>query len=323
MKIRIAGTGLYLPPKIQKSEELAKMIDKSAEWIKKKSGVKERRVSSIDVDKMGAIAGRLALKAGNCEVPDLIINASGVPKQTLPDTSIFMQKEMDFKGIPSFSIHSTCLSFITAFHNASCLLNSGVYKHILIISSDRGTIGRNFNEPESASLLGDGAAAVLVERSEEHQNSELIHHLMKTWPEGCNLTEVRGGGTNKHPLDPQTSQDDNLFSMDGPAVYKIARKQVYKILLDTLKSSGVEKGEIDWVIPHQASGKAVDAFASVGGFDKKKVVDIIGKYGNCVAASVPMALSIAIEDQRIQRGDLILLIGTGAGLSTACALIRY
>ena len=123
MKIRIAGTGLYLPPKIQKSEELAKMIDKSAEWIKKKSGVKERRVSNIDVDKMGAIAGRLALEAGNCEVPDLIINASGVPKQTLPDTSIFMQKEMGFKGIPSFSIHSTCLSFITAFHNASCLLN--------------------------------------------------------------------------------------------------------------------------------------------------------------------------------------------------------
>ena len=136
---------MYLPPKIQKSEELAKMIDKSAEWIKKKSGVKERRVSNIDVDKMGAIAGRLALEAGNCEVPDLIINASGVPKQTLPDTSIFMQKEMDFKGIPSFSIHSTCLSFITAFHNASCLLNSGVYKHILITNIDKLKQNRSGN----------------------------------------------------------------------------------------------------------------------------------------------------------------------------------
>ncbi len=323
MKIRITGTGLYLPPKIQKSEELAKIIGKPVQWLEKKSGVIERRVSDIDVDKMGAIAGHKALESGHCEVPDLIINASGVPKQTLPDTSIFMQKEMGFKGIPSFSIHSTCLSFITAFHNASCLLNSGIYKHILIISSDRGTIGRNFNEPESASLLGDGAAAVLVEKSEEYHDSELIYHVMKTWPEGFNLTEVRGGGTNKHPSDPRTSQNDNLFSMDGPAVYKIARKQVYKILLETLKASGIEKSEIDWVVPHQASGKAIEAFTSVGGFDKRKVIDIIAKFGNCVAASVPMALSVAIKDQRIKRGDLVLLIGTGAGLSTACALIRY
>ena len=95
------------------------------------------------------------------------------------------------------------------------------------------------------------------------------------------------------------------------------------MMLETLKNTGLEKKDIDWIIPHQASGKAVDAYVSAGGFDKDKVINIVSKYGNCVAASVPMALAIAVQDSRVKRGDLALLIGTGAGLSAACALIRY
>ena len=141
------------------------MIGRSAKWIHEKSGVKERRISELDVDIMGAIAGKDAL---NNKPPDLIINASGVPKQTIPDTSIFYQKEMGYEGIPSFSVHSTCLSFITALHTASSLIHSKTYKRILIISADRGTRGRNFKEPESSSLLGDGAAAVVLEATKPH-----------------------------------------------------------------------------------------------------------------------------------------------------------
>lgn len=321
MKVKITGVGSYLPPKIETAEELAPQINKTPEWIIEKSGVNERRVSMIDVDEMGAIAGRQAL--GNGIKPDLIINASGVPKQTIPDTSTFYQRALGFEGIPSFSIHCTCLSFITAFNTASSLIESGVYNRILIISSDRGTIGRNFNEPESASLLGDGAAAVVLEPSNTLEKSQLIYFNMKTWPSGANLTEVRGGGTNKHPQDPGTTISDNLFTMDGPAIYKIARKQVYKMMLKTLKATGLEREDIDWIIPHQASGKAVEAYISSGGFKPEKVVNIISKYGNCVAASVPMALSIAVNDGRIKRGETVLLIGTGAGLSAACALIKY
>lgn len=321
MKVKITGVGSYLPPKIETAEELAPQINKTPEWIIEKSGVNERRVSMIDVDEMGAIAGMQAL--GNGIKPDLIINASGVPKQTIPDTSTFYQRALGFEGIPSFSIHCTCLSFITAFNTASSLIESGVYNRILIISSDRGTIGRNFNEPESASLLGDGAAAVVIEPSNTLEKSQLIYFNMKTWPSGANLTEVRGGGTNKHPQGPETTISDNLFTMDGPAIYKIARKQVYKMMLKTLKATGLEREDIDWIIPHQASGKAVEAYISSGGFKPEKVVNIISKYGNCVAASVPMALSIAVNDGRIKRGETVLLIGTGAGLSAACALIKY
>ena len=110
---------------------------------------------------MGALAAKQALK--DSVIPDLSINASGVPKQTIPDTSVFIQKELGFKGVPSFSIHSTCLSFLSALHIASGLIESKQYAKILIVSSDRGTIGRNFNEPESAALLGDAAAAIVLE----------------------------------------------------------------------------------------------------------------------------------------------------------------
>ncbi len=321
MKIQISGVGLYLPPTIETSSQIAPLIGKSEQWIIEKSGVLERRVSKVDVDEMGALAGKEALN--DIQKPDLIINASGVPKQTIPDTSTFYQKAMGFEGIPSFSIHCTCLSFITAFHTAGSLIQSNVYKNILIISSDRGTRGRNFKEPESASLLGDGAAAVLIAPASESDQSELLYYNMKTWPSGANLTEVRGGGTHKHPQDSHTTIEDNLFTMDGPGIYKIARKQVYKMMIQTLKSTGLQKDDIDWIVPHQASGKAVEAYTSTGGFKKERVINIVSQYGNCVAASVPMALAIAVKDGRIKRGDLVLLIGTGAGLSAACALIRY
>ena len=321
MKVKITGTGLYLPPKVETSKEISTLIGKSEEWIIRKSGVKERRVSEIDVDEMGAHAGREAL--GNGSLPDLIINASGVPKQTIPDTSTFFQKAMGLKGIPSFSIHCTCLSFITAFHTASSLIQTKSYKKILIISSDRGTRGRNFNEAESASLLGDGAAAIILESGTPSDSSKLMHFEMRTWPAGAHLTEVRGGGTNKHPQDPETLVSDNLFTMDGPGIYKIARKAVYKLMLNTLKSTNLTKEDIDLVIPHQASGKAVEAYIETGGFKREKVVNIVSKFGNCVAASVPMALVKSIKEKKIRRKDKILLIGTGAGLSAACALLRY
>ena len=320
MKFKISGTGLYTPPEIETSADISSRIGKSEQWIIEKSGVLERRISAIDVDEMGALSGKKAL---NNQQPDLIINASGVPKQTIPDTSAFYQKAMGFEGIPSFSIHSTCLSFLTALHTAGSFIQSKVYNKILIISADRGTRGRNFNEPESASLLGDGAAAVLVEPSSGSEESELLYFNMKTWPSGAHLTEVRGGGTNKHPQDEDTTTADNLFTMDGPAIYKIARKQVYKMMIQTLKATRLGKEAIDWVVPHQASGKAIDAYVSSGGFKKEKVVNILPQYGNCVAASVPMALTIAIQDGRIKRGDLVLLIGTGAGLSAASCLLRY
>ena len=319
--MKITGLGYFLPDQIETSQELAPKIGKTLDWIISRTGIHERRVSQIDVDEMGAIAAKKALNDG--PPPDLILNASGVPKQTLPDTSTFIQAQLGYTGIPSFSIHATCLSFLTALKVADNFIKSGDYKRILIISSDRGTCGRNFNEPESSSLLGDAAAAVVIEPTNDSSDSGLLHWNMKTWPEGATYTEVRGGGTNKHPQDPNTKDDDNLFTMNGPMIYKMARKHVYTMLNEDLKTVGINREDIALLVPHQASGLAVKAYVKYGKFRSEQVMDIISYTGNCVAASLPLALAIGYEENRFKRGDLVYLVGTGAGLSIASTLIRF
>ncbi len=318
LPFKISGIGHYLPDKIESSKELSLKINKSEKWIVDRTGVHSRHISLYDVDKMGAIAAKKAI--GNKKQPNLIINASGVPKQTIPDTSTFIQKELGYKGIPSFSIHATCLSFLVALNTAASFLHSNLYQRILIVSSDRGTRGRNFNEPESASLLGDAAAAVYLETSNDSVG--LISFDMQTWPEGSHLTEVRGGGTNLHPQDEKTLVSDNLFSMNGPKVYKMARKKVYNMIKKDLDRNDLKIDDIDCVVPHQASKMAIQAYSKYGGFDTSKVINIIENTGNCVSASLPLALSMAYENGQINNGNLIYLIGTGAGLSIASMLIR-
>ena len=320
MNIKITGVGYYLPENIQTSEQLAPKIGKSVDWIISRTGVQERRVSDIDVDLMGAKASKLALKN---KVPDLILNASGVGKQVIPDTSVFIQKELGFKGIPSFTIHSTCLSFLVALNTAANFISQNTYKKILIVSSDRGSRGRNYDEPESAALLGDAAAAVLVEKALDDEESCMLDFTMNTYPEGSHLTEVKGGGTNLHPHDSKTKFADNLFTMNGPMIYKMARKTVYNQIQLDLKNNNLKADDIDLVVPHQASGLAIKAYSKYGGFSNNKVVNILDKTGNCVAASLPLALAIAYKDNRIKRGDLIYFVGTGAGLSVASCLIKF
>ena len=318
-QFKITGWGYYLPPKIETSDELSRKIEKSSNWIISRTGIKERRISDIDVDKMGAMAAKQAI--GEKLPPDLIINASGVPKQTIPDTSIFIQKELGYDGIPSFSIHSTCLSFLTAINVAGSLIQSKMYNNILIVSSDRGSRGRNFNEPESASLLGDAAAAIYLESS-KNENQGLIDFEMSSWPEGAGLTEVRGGGTNLHPQDTITKDEDNLFSMNGPEVFKLSLPKVYDMISNILDRNNISKTDIDFLIPHQASDKAIRAYSKYGGFETEKVINIISETGNCVAASLPLALVMGYKNNFIIKDDLIFLVGTGAGLSIASAIIR-
>ena len=318
MNIKITGHGHYIPKIIETAKEVSHKINKTEDWIISKTGVKNRRISDIDVDQMGALAAKDALQDSSS--PDLIINASGVPKQTIPDTSVFIQKGLGFSGVPSFSIHSTCLSFLTAFHTASSLIASKQYKKILIVSSDRGSIGRNFNEPESAALLGDAAAAVVLEPD---QNSAILSYQMETWPEGATFTQVKGGGTYRHPDNPKTIDKDHYFTMSGPQVYKMARKKVYFMIQKILKENDLTTKDINFVIPHQASNTAIQAYSKFGGFPENKVMNIISEYGNCVSASIPLALSLAIQEKKINRGDLVMMIGTGAGLSVASSLIKF
>ena len=318
--IKIVATGRHLPERVQTAAELAPSIGVTEDWIVSRTGVKRRHISEVGMAQMAAWAAQDAL--GDGPPPDLILNASAVPQQVIPDSSVFIQQALGFSGIQSFSVHASCLSFPVALHTAGSLVEAGGYRRVLVVSSDHGSRGRNFEEPESASLFGDGAAAAIVEPTPEDEASAILGFQMGTWPEGATHTEVRGGGTKHHPNDPGTVPTDNLFHMDGPKVYRMALRRSVIVLNRLFKSVGINREEVKLVVPHQASGPAVAAVERFG-FAHDKVVRRVAEEGNCVAASLPLALAHAHREGRLERGDLVLLCGTGAGLSVLAMLIRW
>jgi len=320
LKVKVVSVGMAIPSTVQSSEELAPLIKRSAKWILSHTGVVQRHIAEKPMNEYAAEAAREAI--GNGPPPDLIINASTTPLQLIPDSSVFIQKALGYQRIPSYSIHATCLSFVVALNTAASLISTETYNRILIVSSETGTPWRNMKEAESAALFGDGAAAAIVEPTPDNEQSAILGWKMATWPDSAELTEFRGAGTRYPPGHPKTKREDNLFHMDGPKVFKIARLRVGKVLNDLMKETGISIEQIDHVVPHQASGRAL-ASAQSYGIEPHKVVNIIADYGNCIAASIPIALAVALQQRRIQRGDLILFGGTGAGLSIAFMIVRW
>jgi 3-oxoacyl-[acyl-carrier-protein] synthase-3 len=320
-KIKIVSTGIYVPSKVQSSAELSRLIGRSEDWIISRTGVVNRHIAEEPMDVMGAKAARAALKDG--PPPDCIINASTTPLQLIPDSSVFIQKELGYSGIPSWSVQATCLSFVVALNSAAALVHTGVYKRILIVSSETGTPWRDLHEPESAALFGDGAAAVIVEPSSEDEESCLCDWVMTTWPEGSDSTEFRGAGTRRPPfISNLTKPDDYLFHMQGPKIFRFTIPRVKEALEKLFKRNNLKIKDIDRLVLHQASGRAIDAFVDYG-FERDHVEKILDEYGNCISASIPMTLAIADQKGKLKRGDKVLIGGTGAGLSVAFALLRW
>jgi 3-oxoacyl-[acyl-carrier-protein] synthase-3 len=320
-KIKIVSTGIYIPPKVQTSAELSRLIGRSEDWIISRTGVVNRHIAEEPMDVMGAKAARAALQDG--PPPDCIINASTTPLQLIPDSSVFIQKELGLHGIPSWSVQATCLSFVIALNSAAALVQTGVYKRILIVSAETGTPWRDLHEPESAALFGDGAAAAVVEATPEDEESSLCDWVMTTWSEGADSTEFRGAGTRRPPfISDETGPEDYFFHMKGPKIFRFAIPRAKEALELVFKRNNLEVKDIDRLILHQASVKAIEQYVHYG-FEREKVDKILDEYGNCISASIPMALAIADRKGNLKRGDKVLIGGTGAGLSVAFALLRW
>lgn len=320
MRARIVSTAFYAPPRVETAEELAPRLGVSAEWILTRTGVARRHVTDEPVERMAAHAAREALeRAGK---PDLLIYAAATQRQTIPDTSVYVHRELNLHGTPCFTVHSSCLSFLVGLHQAYALVQAGAYKRILVVSAEIGSVGRDPAEPESAALVADGAAAAVVEPTPEGESSGLLSYEMSTWSEHEHLAVVAGGGTHKHPLDPRTVEADHYFHMDGLGIYKAARKRVAVVLARVLQQAGLTREQLDLTVPHQPSGPAVEALAHYG-IPPEKTINIVGEYGNCISASIGMAMAVADREGRLRRGDHVLLIGTGAGLSVGAAVLRW
>jgi 3-oxoacyl-[acyl-carrier-protein] synthase-3 len=325
--LKIIGLGRYLPSRIVQSAELELLCALPEGWVEHRNGVRQRRwVGTETASFMAAEAAREALDEARLEPGDLnlIINASGTAEQAIPDMGALLQRQLGLgnSGIPSMTVHNTCLSFLAAMDVASNYLSSGRYTNILIASSDISSCGINLKEPESATLVGDAAAAVVVTRSGENDRSSIHHANFRTYGDGAYLTTIMGGGSALHPSKPGHNPDDDLFHMDGSAVLRMVRR-IDEAFLEELYP-GLSKSllDIDVVVPHQASRVGLHMLRRFG-WPEAKVMQTLDWLGNCVAASIPATLYQAVKDGSLKRGEKLLLVGTGAGLSIGGLVMTY
>lgn len=326
-RVQVAGIGRYLPRRCVASAEVEALAGLPEGWALAHSGVAFRHWSDGEerASVMGAAAAREActhagLRPGDM---DLILNASGTAERTIPDGGPLLQRELGLgaSGIPAFSVHATCLSFIAAVEIAAERIQQGRIERALVVSSDIASIGLDFRNAEVCTLFGDGAAAVVLVRAPEGSRSAIHRVAWLTMGDEADLTTVRGGGTFRHPHSPLTVHEDGLFQMQGQRTLLRALRMLPQ-LLHRLGMDDDLRQQVRWVACHQASRAGLEHAARVG-FDNAVIVNTLERMGNCIAASIPLTLEQGVREGAIRRGDLGLLIGTGAGLSAAAILMTY
>lgn len=327
LPVRIAGIGSYLPSRVVQNAELEAELALPTGWIAHRTGVQERRrCSGESVAQMAAAAAHEALRMAGLVPTDLgaIIGASSTPQQAIPCTAVFVQRELGApEGVAAcFDVNATCLSFLAAFDVAARLIAGGAHRHVLVFSAENTSHSLNPDEPESAVLFGDAAAAVVLSHAGATPSALHAMRLM-TWHSGAELSQIRGGGTLHHPNDPATSRADNLFAMRGPQLFRKAAPLLNPFIDTVCRDAGWSRQSIEAVVPHQASRHGIELGWKLLGFEEPQIVVNLPTRGNCIAASIPLALSEAIAAGRIVRGHRVLLFGLAAGLSLGGAAITY
>lgn len=327
--VKIVGTGTYIPEKKLYSKSIDQKFDVKQGWTYKKSGVNVRHVVENETaTEMGAYAARIALSNSNIDVTDIdcIISGSGTVEQPIPCNASLIQEKLglDQSGIPCFDVNTTCLSFVQALDIAANYITLGKYETILIVSSEISSVGLNWEHKESSILFGDGAAAIIVQKAEKGETSRMLYSHMETYSIGAKYSEIVGGGTKIHPREhSDETADQFLFYMNGPSIFKLSAKLLPGFVEKLLDGAGVKLGDLKAVIPHQASGMSLRIMRKRLQIPEEAFIHVIEKYGNTIAASIPIALHDAIQSKQIQRGDVVMLIGTSAGLSIGGVIFEY
>lgn len=327
--VKISGIGTYLPERKVSSEAIDQMLDVKPGSTYKKSGVETRYfVNEETASEMGAYAAKKAIKDARINLSDVdaIISGSGTMEQPIPCNAAFIQKALGLSdsGIPCFDVNTTCLSFVKALDIASGEITLGKYETVLIVSAEISSVGLNWEKPESSILFGDGAAAVVLRRTPDSETSSILCSHMETYSTEAHGSEIRGGGTKIHPrIYSEETKEDFLFDMNGPAIFKRSAQLLPPFMDKMLNESGVSLEDITAIIPHQASGASLRIMRKRLQMKEEQFINVIEKYGNIIASSIPIALHDAIKDKKIQRGDFVMLFGTSAGLSIGGIIFEY
>lgn len=313
---RIAGTGSYLPSRILTNAELERMVETTDEWIVSRTGIRERHIAADDefTSDLAMHASRQAIEAAgiNPQDVDLIIVATTTPDRIFPSTACLLQSKLGIAGCPAFDVQAVCSGFVYAMATADQFIKSGAAKCALIVGAE--TISRitDWSDRSNCILWGDGAGAVILKASAD---AGVISTHLHADGNYANLLHVSGG----------ISQRDSkpTILMEGNAVFKVAVNTLDAIVDETLDANGMGKHHVDWLVPHQANIRIIQATAKKLGMGMERVVVTVDKHGNTSAASIPLALDVAVRDGRIKRNETILMEAFGGGFTWGSVLLKY
>jgi 3-oxoacyl-[acyl-carrier-protein] synthase III len=315
---RITGTGSYLPAKVLSNRDLEELVDTSDEWIYSRTGIRQRHIAADteNASDLALNASRKAIEAAGITADqiDLVIVATTTADMVFPSTACLLQAKLGIKNCPAFDLQAVCSGFVYALATADQLVKSGQYRHALVVGAEVYSRILDWKDRATCVLFGDGAGAVVLSSS--------------GFP-GILASRLHADGRYAHILSvPGTvSRGDvcgrPLLQMEGNAVFKFAVKVLGEVAEETLAAAGLQKSELDWLIPHQANIRIIQATAKKLHLSMERVIATVDRHANTSAASVPLALDEAVRDGRIQPGQTVMLEGVGGGFTWGAVLLRW
>jgi 3-oxoacyl-[acyl-carrier-protein] synthase III len=318
----VLGCGSYLPQRIVTNAELAAKIDTSDEWIVQRTGIRERHIAADD-----EFTSHLAIKAANAALADagidaqaidLIVLATSTPDSTFPATAVAVQNALGITHGAAFDLQAVCSGFVFALATADNFLRAGAFKRALVIGAETFSRILDWNDRGTCVLFGDGAGAIVLEAQEQPGQSS---------DRGILTTHLRSDGRHQAKLyvdgGPGSTKTVGHLRMEGREVFKHAVGMITDVIVDAFKATGLSADDITWFIPHQANKRIIDASAHKLHIAPQKVVLTVDLHGNTSAASIPLALNVAVKDGRVKKGDLVLFEAMGGGFTWGSALVRW
>jgi len=318
----VLGCGSYLPQKVLTNAELAARIETSDEWIVQRTGIRQRHIAAEGefTSHLAINAARAALEhAGlNAQEIDLIVLATSTPDNTFPATAVAVQNGLGIHHGAAFDLQAVCSGFVFALATADNFLRAGAFKRALVIGAETFSRILDWNDRGTCVLFGDGAGAVVLEAQDQPGTPA---------DRGVLTTHLRSDGRHKAKLfvdgGPSTTQTVGHLRMEGREVFKHAVGMITDVIVDAFNATGATAESIDWFVPHQANKRIIDASAHKLHIAPQKVVLTVDLHGNTSAASIPLALAVAVKDGRVKKGDLVLFEAMGGGFTWGSALVRW
>lgn len=323
--VGILGTGSYLPEKILTNFDLEKIVDTNDEWIVSRTGIRERRVADKTMASSD-LAYEASLKAIESagispEEIDLIIVATVTPDTAFPSTACILQDRLGAKKAAAFDLSAACTGFLYGVTTAAQFIKNGYYKYALVIGVECLTKIVNWEDRNTCVLFGDGAGAIVMGPTDE--GFGFLSYELGADGSGGELLQQPGGGSRIPASIESVQAKQHFVTMNGGEVFKFAVRVMEQVSESVLKKAGLTKEDVDLLVPHQANLRIIEAARKRLGLTQEKVVVNVDKYGNMSSASIPVALDEAFRNQRINRGDTIVLVGFGGGLTWAGSVVRW